>query len=316
MAQSVIRAATLAALTTNFNYRYNQGVNRRRTELWWPKLADRVPSNTRSNIYPFVADLNGMKEWVGPRVVQQLSTRVQTLSNRDYEATVAIPRNDILDDQYAVYGSRMELLGYQAEKLPDDLMIGVLQSGTAAKAITYDGVPFFSANHPVSIDVAGSPVQSNNFTGTALNPANWDAVRTAMSQYKSDAGRVMGFRPDTLFVPPQLELTARNIVSSNLVAVNITGSPGGAAAVNNNLQGTAEVVVIPELGNDPTTWYAAVTRMPMKPLIWQERQAPQMQALTNMTDRNVFFDKEFIWGVDARGAAGYGMWFLMARATA
>jgi phage major head subunit gpT-like protein len=313
MAQAPIRAAQLAALSTAFDFRYNAGITRRRTDAFWPKIADRVGSSTGLNIYPFLGDISGMKEWVGPRVVQQLSTRTMQVINRDWETTLAVPRNAIADDQYGLYANKAELLGYQAEKLPDDLVVAALQGGKTSAANTWDGVPFFSANHAVNIDNAASAVQSNLYTGTPLNPANFDAVRVAFSQYKTDAGRVTGWAPDTLFVPPQLEKTARDIVSSNIIAVNVTGSPGGAAAVTNNLAGTAQVVVIPELGNEPLVWYPAVTRMPVKPLIWQERQAPNMVALTDPTSRNVFFDKEFIWGVDARGAAAYGMWFLIAR---
>ncbi len=314
MAQSVIRAGTLAALSTSFNARYNDGINRRRQELFWPRLANKVPSSTRIGIYPFLADIGGMKEWVGPRVVQQLSTRSQQLVNKDYEATLSVPRNDILDDQYGIYGDRMSLLGYQAEKLPDDLMVAVLQGGTTATGLTYDSQPFFSSSHPVNIDSTGGATQSNNFTTTPLTPANYDAVRQAMRLYRTDSGRIMGYLPDLIIVPPQLEKAARDIVSSNLIAVT-QGS--GAAAIQNTLGGTADVLVIPELGLDPATWYLAVTKMPVKPLIWQERQAPQMQALADpaVTD-NMFWNKEYVWGVDARGAAGYAMWFLMARATA
>ncbi len=314
MAQGPIRSAMLAALTTSFDFRYNAGITRRRTEAFWSKIADKVPSSTALNIYPFLADIGGMKEWVGPRVVDQLSTRAMQVVNKDYEKTIAVPRNAILDDQYALYAQRMELLGYQAEKLPDDLMTSVIQAGTTAAANTYDGVPFFSGSHPVNIDVVGSPTQSNNFTATALTAANWDAVRTAFSQFKTDAGRVTGWFPDTLIVPPQLEKQARDIVNNNLIVVAGAGSTFGA--VGNSLQGTAEVLVIPELGNQATTWYPAVTKQPVKPLIWQERQAPNMVSLVDPQSKNVFFDKEFIWGVDARGAAAYGLWFLMARCIA
>lgn len=313
MAQGPIRSANLAALSTAFDFRYNAGITRRRTAAFWNKIADKVPSSSALNIYPFLADISGMKEWVGPRVVQQLSTRVLQLLNKDYEATLAVPRNAILDDQYALYANKAELLGYQGEKLWDDLCVAVLQGGAAATAVTWDSVPFFSANHPVNIDNSGSPVQSNLYTGTALTADNWNAVRSAFSQYKTDAGRVTGWFPDTLIVPPQLEKTARDIVSGNLVVATVGGS---FAAIENQLKGTAEVLVIPELGNEPTVWYPAVTKMPVKPLLVQERQTPQLVSLIDPQSRNVFFDKEFIWGVDARGAAGYGMWFLMARCIA
>jgi phage major head subunit gpT-like protein len=166
---------------------------------------------------------------------------------------------------------------------------------------------------PVNIDVAGSPTQANRFTSTALTADNWNAVRTAFSQFKTDAGRVTGWFPDTLIVPPQLERTALEIVKSTMTVKTVGSS---FAAVDNQLKGTAEVLVIPELGTDATTWYPAVTKQPVKPLIWQERQPPNMVPLVDPQSKNVFFDKEFIWGVDARGAAAYGLWFLMARCEA
>lgn len=313
MAQGPIRSAQLAALSTAFNFRYNAGITRRRAQSFWQRIADKVESNTALNIYPFLADISGLKEWVGPRVVQQLSTRTMQVINKDYETTLAVPRNAIQDDQYGLYANRSELLGYQSEKLPDDLMVTALQTGTASTAITWDGVPFFSANHAVNIDQAGSAVQSNLFTSTPLSADNWNAVRSTFSQYKTDAGRVTGWAPDTIIVPPQLERTARDIISGNLIVQTVGSS---FAAVENSLRGTADVLVIPELGNEPTVWYPAVTKMPIKPLIYQERQAPNMVSLVDPQSRNVFFDKEFIWGVDARAAAAFGMWFLMARCVA
>ena len=52
------------------------------------------------------------------------------------------------------------------------------------------------------------------------------------------------------------------------------------------------------------------------PLIWQNRRSPQLVSMANPDDPNVFNDKQLLWGVDGRGAAGYALWFLMARAIA
>jgi phage major head subunit gpT-like protein len=313
MAQNPIRSSKLDALNTNFNFRFNSGVAQQRTSAFWQKLADEVMSNTSLNEYPFLGDLGPMKEWIGPRVVNQLAAWTFRLKNRDFEKTFAVPRNAILDDQVGLYGRQAQLLGYQAEKLPDDLLVTAIQNGTASSAITYDGQPFFSANHPVNANDPASAVQSNNLTSTALNAANYDTARQAMRLFKGDGGRIMGLTPDTLIVPPQLEKTAKDIVNSNLIAVT-QGS--GAAAINNNLQGTADVLVIPELGTDALTWYLAVTKLPVKPLIWQNRQAPVFASQTDPQSKAVFYDKEFVYGADARGAAGYGLWWMMLRATA
>lgn len=55
-------------------------------------------------------------------------------------------------------------------------------------------------------------------------------------------------------------------------------------------------------------WYLLDTRRPLKPLIWQPRQKPQFVALDDMKAENVFMRKEFLYGVDARGEAGYAFW--------
>jgi phage major head subunit gpT-like protein len=55
-------------------------------------------------------------------------------------------------------------------------------------------------------------------------------------------------------------------------------------------------------------WFLLDTRRPLKPLIWQPRQKPQFVALDDPKAENVFMRKEFLYGVDARGEAGYAFW--------
>jgi phage major head subunit gpT-like protein len=107
-------------------------------------------------------------------------------------------------------------------------------------------------------------------------------------------------------VPPALEDTANTIVTAEF----------GASGATNIQRGQARVVVVPELANQPTTWYVFDDSNAIKALVWQLREAPQMVAKTKIDDDNVFFERQFIWGVDAEGAGGYGPWFLAARAIA
>lgn len=55
-------------------------------------------------------------------------------------------------------------------------------------------------------------------------------------------------------------------------------------------------------------WYLLDTRRPLKPLIWQPRKKPQFVSLTDPKSENVFMRKEYVYGVDARGNAGYAFW--------
>lgn len=55
-------------------------------------------------------------------------------------------------------------------------------------------------------------------------------------------------------------------------------------------------------------WFLLDTRRPLKPLIWQPRKKPVFVSMDKNDDESVFTRKEFRYGVDARGNAGYAFW--------
>lgn len=63
-------------------------------------------------------------------------------------------------------------------------------------------------------------------------------------------------------------------------------------------------------GGSGTAWYLLDLSREVKPFIWQERQKPELVALDDPKDENVFWRKEFVYGAEARGAAGFGLWQL------
>lgn len=70
-------------------------------------------------------------------------------------------------------------------------------------------------------------------------------------------------------------------------------------------------------GGAGTPWFLLDTTRPLKPLIYQERQAFGFAALDRDTDENVFMRKEYIYGTDGRANAGFGFWQMafMSRQT-
>ncbi len=55
-------------------------------------------------------------------------------------------------------------------------------------------------------------------------------------------------------------------------------------------------------------WYLFDVSKMIKPIIFQRRRPFQVIPKFSMTDPQVFWNKEFEWGVDGRCAAGYGIW--------
>jgi phage major head subunit gpT-like protein len=200
-------------------------------------------------------------------------------------------------------------MGEMAAKWPDYLMRDTLQ----ANPVGFDGVTFFNDAHPVNVNDAGLGTQDNNF-GLALTANNYNSVWTAMANFKGDNGEAMGIMPNLLVVPPQLQYEAKTILHADYFASpTIGGMTGQVGAAQNVLKGSAELLIVPELANQATTWYLFDTTKPIKPLIFQQRQAPQFVYRNQPTDDNVFWNKEFIFGVDARGVGGVSLWFLAAK---
>jgi len=77
-----------------------------------------------------------------------------TLNNKDYEVTISLNRNDVLDNTLNMFATTVRQMGFIAKTHPDKLVFEALKNGTVN--LCYDDQPFFNANHPV-----GSGVVSN-----------------------------------------------------------------------------------------------------------------------------------------------------------
>jgi len=81
--------------------------------------------------------------------------------------------------------------------------------------------------------------------------------------------------------------------------------------------GTAKVVsnLFEDSANPTTPWFLLDTSRALKPLIWQERKKPVFTLMTDDKDEEVFMRNTYRYGVDSRGAAGFGFWQMAARST-
>ena len=286
------------------------------TVEWVDPLVMRTTSSTYANLYPMSAGLSRLREWRGERVYENFRRSMLLIANRTFEKSIAVAVNDMLDDQLGGYDFVVAEIARQAKLWPQDLVVAAIQAGESA--LCFDGQSFFNASHPTDFGNTASSVTYSNIiaakplqSGGAPQYANVAAAIGQMRGIVGRDGRPLGFGTSgkiALIVPPALEMTARQVCGNTLIN-------GGET---NYLFGIAQVIVAPDLQADPTTWYIADIGSAVKPLIFQMRQDPQssLTAMVNPNDPNVFEKDEYRWGVKARGAAGYGMPFLMAKVKA
>jgi phage major head subunit gpT-like protein len=276
-------------------------------EVWWDQLASRVPSMGAENRYAWMAAIPKMREWLGDRVVQNVAAYGFSVVNKDFELTLELDRNAIEDDQIGVYNPTIAMMGEQTRKYPDDLVLDLLQNGQSN--LCFDGQYFFDTDHPIDQNSGVVGTQQNYWSsGKALSFDNYAVGRAKMRAFKGANGRPLGVRPNLLIVPPALEATAKLIVTAEYLP-----STAGTAEQPNVYRDTAKVLVIDELDGADTTWYLADTRKPIKPFVFQDRQAPRFYQETSPDSESVKRRKKFTYGVDTRGNAGFALWFLAAK---
>lgn len=287
--KSSIQAA-FVALKTLFNNAFAAAPST------WDKIAMKVPSSTGSNLYAWLSAFPKMRRWVGEKHVKNLQAYSYSVVNEDWEATVAVNRNHIEDDQLGIYQPQAQMAGFSAKQLPDEIVYELVNNGFTA--LCYDGQYFFDVDHPVAGgSVSNLGTKALSAATLAAAQASYGAARTAMRRFKDEDGRPINISPTVLLVPPALEDTARALLTVDRLE---DGKP-------NPYKGTAELVVESRLTSD-TAWFLLDTSKPVRPFIYQERKAPVFVQQTDPEADDVFSRKEYKFGAEARAAGGYGFW--------
>nr|WP_288358471.1 Mu-like prophage major head subunit gpT family protein [uncultured Pseudomonas sp.] len=287
--KSSIQAA-FVALKTLFNNAFAAAPST------WDKIAMKVPSSTGSNLYAWLSAFPKMRRWVGEKHVKNLQAYSYSVVNEDWEATVAVNRNHIEDDQLGIYQPQAQMAGFSAKQLPDEIVYELVNNGFTA--LCYDGQYFFDVDHPVAgASVSNVGTKALSAATLANAQASYGAARTAMRRFKDEDGRPINISPTVLLVPPALEDTARALLTVDRLE---DGKP-------NPYKGTAELVVESRLTSD-TAWFLLDTSKPVRPFIYQERKAPVFVQQTDPEADDVFSRKEYKFGAEARAAGGYGFW--------
>jgi len=213
----VINQASLQAIYRSFGTIFQEAFTA--VESMYEKVSMVVPSTVRETTYAWLGAFPKMREWVGERQIKNLSLHSYTIANKDWEATIEVDRNEIMDDAVGVYNPVIAELGRTAAVHPDELVFELLGNGFST--VCYDGQYFFDTDHPV-----------------------------------------------------------------------------GDSTVSNHGGGSG------------TAWFLLDTTKALRPLIFQSRKEVEFVAKDRPDDEHVFMKKKYLYGVDRRDNAGFGLWQL------
>lgn len=226
-----------------------------KSESVYSKLANVVKVETSSIIMPFSYPVGEMEEWSGPKTMESLDMGSLTVKVRDFQKTISVDTRDLEDDTLGIYQNEIEKIGNVAAKYYDKLITDIIKANSTN---TITGQAIFSDSQTW----AGRATAQDNNLALALSEDNLITALTAMSSFKSVKGDILGVKPATLVVPPQLYFTAQKLVAP-------INSSGGY----NALAGMVDVVKLDGLSNAAATWYLFDT-VTGKPITILERQTP------------------------------------------
>ncbi|MFM5541232.1 Mu-like prophage major head subunit gpT family protein [Aeromonas veronii] len=157
---AMITPALLQSLFTGFKKNFEDAKSEAPAQ--YTKIATVIKSTTKSNTYGWLGKFPSLRKWVGDRVIESMKAHGYQIVNEDFEATVAVDRNDIEDDELGIYAPLFQEMGLAAGIHPDELCFGLLGAGFTTPC--YDGQYFFDTDHPVypKADGTGTPILSAN----------------------------------------------------------------------------------------------------------------------------------------------------------
>ncbi len=277
--------AELDALFTAVNASLNKGLAKEWTG--YQKWSMVINSKGAAEKYPISLVLGGMREWVGPRVINRMDVEKLTVLNRDFEHTEAVRCNDIEDDNVGVYAPLFEAMGVDAANLWGRLATDALVNpGNWA-----DGNAFFGTRS------LGKKSSITNKVSGALTVSNYETARANMMGWCTADGQPMGLVPDLLVVGPSLESTAKGIFETELTV-------SGGSTVSNIHFKEVEIQINPYLvGSHASKWFLMCTNRGLKPIGVQKRKVGSLVRYDQEHDVCVKEENECHYALHYRGAA-------------
>lgn len=306
-----INATSLNQLNVDLNGVYDQILTNLKDPL--ADITTQLSTNYPTYKFHWMEAVQQLKVYFAQRSIQSVGLQSMNVDMNDFQLTLGIPRNAILYDNLQLYMNKTAQLARQVALHPSQRIALRLKNGHLTTPLAdgtpglvgFDGAATFATNH--DYDPSKASGQSNYFTSTDLNEANFAAALIAMSSFTGPDGQVIGASAKTLLVPSALEWVAKKIVETPLGAY--IGSGGGTAG-NNVYYNSVKVLVVPQLNGsvaENKTWY--LVDDDLMPINYITSIPPSFTSFTNPDDYHVWKNKEFAYSADRSGEACLGAWF-------
>jgi len=284
---------------------------------WGTQVSMEVESDRETETFKWPGAASGMREWEGGRNLEVLKMFSMTITNADYESTMAMKLRDLRRDKTALLRRRIQEQARKAAQHWNKLLTTTIESNPNA----YDGKSFFSSSH----DESGSN-QSNDLGNTAIPAANVGTVAAPTVEEAADIiNQVTGYfytLKDDQGDPVNGQLGAIQIQVSTqqhwAAFYNAVRKDRLSGGEQNTIPGNGidyEVIFNTRLtGTSSDKIYFFITDGLLAPFIRQE-EVPLTEELLGEGSDHEFHHKEHLFGLSATRAVGPGRWHHAIRLT-
>lgn len=266
------------------------------------------PSMQPMETYAGVGAAPGMTEFKGERSKTRLIEQVQTVINKDYEATLQVTGDEILFNKTGDVEKRIGELTQSYTEHWQDLLSDLLVAGEATTT-TVDGKTYFATNHETGDsgaqdnDLSFTVVSTSDVTAAEAEKALMKAVEKCLG-YKNDKGRPKnsGIRKFDIVVPMPLLFPFTQALKAPFIA---DGTVGPRTPISQVLGGwTFNLHAEPRLASAVKFYVVAGNG---SAFIRQEAQ--KLEVTSQDRSSPLYHNKRLLeFGIFTKRGANYGDW--------
>lgn len=282
-----------------------QDLERQADQSWVPTLANRFNSTQLTETYGGIGNAPPLREFLGPKVLNNLKEYSIQITNKDWESTLKVNVRDLQRDKTGQLQMKTGDLARRAAQHDEKLLSALIDTGDDADlALAYDGQFFFDTDHVINNSgTINNDITYDVTTTTAPTSSEAAAAMMATAQalfgFKDDQGEPanQGARRFTVMVPITFWGAFQQAASKEFLSNGVSNP-----ALGNGIQWNV-------VANARLTWTTAfamfIDDMPRKPFIVQLEDGPRVEVLSDGSDYQ-FHNQANLYSVVKSGNVGYG----------
>lgn len=279
---------------------------------WVDSISNYFQSDQESEIYRWLGMSPVMREWIGGRVAKGFRENGVQVTNKKFEATLAVPVDWMRRDKTGQIDIRIGELVDRTTAHWNSLLTALLIAGEASAC--YDGQFFFDTDHAEG----DSGTQSNDLTYAGVTTpaaptagqmeAAIMAAVVAILGFKDDQGEPMNenARQFTIMAPLNYMQAAAAALRTEII---IDGSTSRSSMIRalGTLGGFSMDLAVNSRLTNTDRFYVFRTDARTKAFIRQEEEGVTVSAVAEGSERE-FMEDEHLYGVKALRNVAYGYW--------